>query len=315
MKTEPIYVGIDVAKDRVDILIRPTGDSWSMYYGEAEVAELVAKLQTIEPAVAIVEATGGLEFPLVAALAAASLPVAVVNPRQVRDFAKSTGQLAKTDRLDARILAHFGEAVRPTVRPLRDAESQVLSATLSRRRQIVEMLTAEKNRLGRAIPEVCNRIHAHITWLEEELKDLNAELRRTVQSSPVWREKDELLRSVPGVGQQVSITLLADLPELGTLGRKQITALVGVAPFSRDSGPHRGKRSVWGGRVRVRGALYMGALVAARWNPVIREFYQRLLAAGKPKKLALTACMRKLLTVLNSMAKTGRPWEPAVASC
>ena len=239
----------------------------------------------------------------------------MVNPRQVRDFAKSTGQLAKTDRLDARILAHFGEAVRPTVRPLRDAESQVLSATLSRRRQIVEMLTAEKNRLGRAIPEVCNRIQAHITWLKEELKDLDAELRRAVQSSPVWREKDELLRSVPGVGQQVSITLLADLPELGTLGRKQITALVGVAPFSRDSGPHRGKRSVWGGRARVRGALYMGALVAARWNPVIRGFYHRLLAAGKPKKLALTACMRKLLTVLNSMAKTGRPWEPAVASC
>ena len=315
MKTEPTYVGIDVAKDRVDIFIRPTGDSWSMYYGEAEVDELVVKLQTIEPAVAIVEATGGLELPLVAALAAGSLPVAVVNPRQVRDFAKSTGQLAKTDRLDARILAHFGEAVRPTVRPLRDAESQVLSATLSRRRQIVEMLTAEKNRLGRAIPEVRNRIQAHITWLKEELKDLDAELRRAVQSSPVWREKDELLRSVPGVGQQVSITLLADLPELGTLGRKQITALVGVAPFSRDSGPHRGKRSVWGGRARVRGALHMGALVAARWNPVIRGFYHRLLAAGKPKKLALTACMRKLLTVLNSMAKTGRPWEPAVASC
>ena len=315
MKTEPTYVGIDVAKDRVDIFIRPTGDSWSMYYGEAEVDELVVKLQTIEPAVAIVEATGGLELPLVAALAAGSLLVAVVNPRQVRDFAKSTGQLAKTDRLDARILAHFGEAVRPTVRPLRDAESQVLSATLSRRRQIVEMLTAEKNRLGRAIPEVRNRIQAHITWLKEELKDLDAELRRAVQSSPVWREKDELLRSVPGVGQQVSITLLADLPELGTLGRKQITALVGVTPFSRDSGPHRGKRSVWGGRARVRAALYMGALVAARWNPVIREFYQRLLAAGKSKKLALTACMRKLLTVLNSMAKTGRPWEPAVASC
>ena len=314
MKTEPTYVGIDVAKDRVDVFIRPTGHSWSVNYGETEVDELIAKLQAIQPTVAIVEATGGLELPLVAALAAASLPVAVVNPRQVRDFAKSTGQLAKNDRLDARVLAHFGEAVRPTVRPLKDAESQVLSATLSRRRQIVAMLTAERNRRGRAIPEVRNRIQVHITWLEEELKDLDDELQGIVQSSPVWREKDVLLRSVPGVGRQVSIALLADLPELGTLGRKQITALVGVAPFSRDSGPHRGKRSVWGGRARVRAALYMGALVATRCNPAIREFYQRLLSAGKPKKLALTACMRKLLTVLNSMAKTGRAWDPAVAS-
>ena len=314
MKTQPTYVGIDVAKDRVDIFIRPTGHGWSVNYIEAEVDGLVAKLQTIEPTVAIVEATGGLELPLVAALAAASLPVAVVNPRQVKDFAKSTGQLAKNDRLDARILAHFGEAVQPTVRPLRDAEGQALSATLSRRRQIVAMLTAERNRRGRAIPELCNRIQTHITWLEEELKDLDDELRGIVQSSPVWREKDVLLRSVPGVGRQVSITLLADLPELGTLGRKQIAALVGVAPFSRDSGPHRGKRSVWGGRARVRAALYMGALVATRCNPVIGEFYKRLLAAGKPKKLALTACMRKLLTVLNSMAMAGRPWDPAVVS-
>ena len=314
MKTEPAYVGIDVAKERVDIFIRPTGHSWSSSYGEAEVDELVAKLQTIQPIVAIVEATAGLELPLVAALAAASLPVAVVNPRQVRDFAKSTGQLAKNDRLDARILAHFGMAIRPTVRPLRDAESQVLSATLSRRRQIVALLTAERNRRGRAIPEVRNRIQVHITWPEEELKDLDDELRGIVQSSPVWGEKDVLLRSVPGVGRQVSITLLSDLPELGILGRKQISALVGVAPFSRDSGPHRGKQSVWGGRARVRPALYMGALVATRCNAVIREFYQRLLAADKPKKLALTACMRKLLTVLNSMAKTGRAWDPAVVS-
>ena len=258
MKTESTYVGIDVAKDRVDIFIRPTGHSWSVNYVEAEVDELVAKLQTIQPTVVIVEATGGLELPLVAA----SLPVAVVNPRQVRDFAKSTGHLAKNDRLDARILAHFGEAARPTVRPQRDTESQVLSATLSRRRQIVAMLTVERNRHGRAIPEVRNRIQVHINWLEEELKDLDDELRGIVQSSPVWREKDVLLRSVPGVGRQVSITLLADLPELGTLGRKQISALVGVTPFSRDSGPHRGKRSVWGGRARVRTALYM-----AHWWP------------------------------------------------
>jgi transposase len=277
------------------------------------VEALVAKLQVLEPAAVILEATGGLELPLVAAVAAAALPVAVVNPRQVRDFARSTGQLAKNDQLDARILAHFGEAVRPPIRPLRDADTQVFGAMLARRRQMVAILVAEKNRLSRALPEVRPRIEAHINWLGQELNDLDGELRQTIRNSPVWREKDELLRSVPGVGPQVSMALLADLPELGTLSRKKIAALVGVAPFSRDSGRYRGKRTIWGGRARVRSVLYMGALVAARCNPVIREFYQRLLAAGKPKKLALTACMRKLLTVLNSMVKTGRAWNPTAA--
>ena len=227
----------------------------------------------------------------------------MVNPRQVRDFARPTGQLAKNDKLDARILAHFGEAVRPPMRLLRDADTQVFGAMLGRRRQVVAILVAERNRLSRALPEVRPRMDAHINWLEQELDDLDRDLRRTVETNPVWRERDQLLRSVPGVGEQVSITLLADLPELGTLGLKQIAALVGVAPFSRDSGPHRSKRSVWGGRDCVRAVLYMGALVASRWNPVIREFYKRLLAAGKPKKLALTACMRKLLTILNCMLK------------
>ena len=219
-------------------------------------------------------------------------------------FAKSTGQLAKTDRLDALILAHFGEAVRPPIRPLRDTDSQALSA----------MLTAEKNCLSRAAPEVGRRIQDHIAWLQQEIHDLDTDLQHKIHQSPVWREQDNLLRSVPGVGPQVSLTLLADLPELGTLSRKQIAALVGVAPFSRDSGPHRGRRTVWGGRAVVRAALYMGALVASRWNPVLRDFYQRLLAAGKPKKLALTACMRKLLTVLNSMARSGLRWDPNVAT-
>ena len=258
----------------------------------------------------ILEATGGLELTLVAALAAASLPVAVVNPRQVRDFAKSTGQLAKNDRLDAQVLAHFGEAIQPPMRALRDADTRVFGAMVARRRQVVAMVVAENNRLGRALREVHPRIEAHIAWLEQELSELDGALRQTILSSPVWREKDELLRSVPGVGNQVSMTLLADLPELGSLGRKQIAALVGVAPFSRDSGRQRGRRTTWGGRARVRAVLYMGALVAARRNPVIRQFYQRLLAAGKPKKLALTACMRKLLTMLNSMAKTGKHWDP-----
>ena len=256
----------------------------------------------------ITESTGGLELALVAALAAASLPVAVVNPRQVRDFAKSTGQLAKTDRLDAQVLAHFGEAVRP----LRDADTRELGAMLARRRQVMDILVAEKNRLGRATAQVRPRIKSHIGWLRQELNDLDTDLRNRIHRGPLWREKDDLLRSVPGVGPQLSLTLLAFLPELGTLNRKQIAALVGVAPFSRDSGPHRGKRSVWGGRATVRSALYMGALVASRRNPVLSEFYQRLLEAGKPKKVALTACMRKLLTILNSMARTGQRWDPII---
>lgn len=310
MERESIYIGIDIAKERVDIAVRPPDRTWSMPYGDDDVELLVAQLQDLSPTAVVLEATGGIELPLVAALATASLPVVVVNPRQVRDFAKSTGQLAKTDRLDAMVLAHFAEAVRPPIRPLRDAETQVLSAVLARRRQVSSIILAEKNRLSRAIPEVSPRIQAHINWLEQELNDLDSDLRRTVRHSPVWRDKDQLLRSVPGVGDQVSITLLADLPELGTLNRKQIAALVGVAPFSRDSGPHRGKRTVWGGRARVRAALYMGALVASRWNPVIRNFYQRLLAAGKPKKVALTACMRKLLTILNVILKNGQSWNP-----
>ena len=310
MEPEAIYIGIDVAKERLDIAVRPSDLTWSTPYGDKDVEVLVGQLQELSPAAVVLEATGGIELPLAAALAAASLPVAVVNPRQVRDFAKSTGQLAKTDRLDARVLAHFGEAVRPPIRPLQDGETRILSAVLARRRQVSSIITAEKNRLSRAISKVSPRIQQHISWLEQELTDLDGDLRRTVRNSPVWRERDQLLRSVPGVGEQLSMTLLADLPELGTLSRKQIAALVGVAPFNRDSGPHRGKRTVWGGRARVRTVLYMGALVASRWNPVIRDFYQRLLTAGKPKKLALTACMRKLLTILNCMLKNGQAWNP-----
>ena len=310
MSQEPTYVGIDVSKERMDVAVRPTGRSWSVSYDGAGVDDLVAQLKELKPAGVITESTGGLELPLVAALAAASLPVAVVNPRQVRDFARSPGRLAKTDRLDAQVLAHFGEAVRPPMRPLRDNETQVLGAVLARRWQVMNILVAEKNRLSRAAPEVRPRIEAHISWPKQELDDLDTDLRQRIKGSPVWREKDDLLRSVPGVGPQVSLTLLAYLPELGTLNRKQVAALVGVAPFNRDSGPYRGKRSVWGGRATVRSTLYMGALVASRFNPVLRDFYQRLLEAGKPKKVALTACARKLLTILNSMARTGVHWDP-----
>ena len=271
--------------------------------------ELVSQLKTLEPALVLLEATGGLELPMVVALATAALPVVVVNPRQVRDFAKATGTLAKTDTLDAAVLAHFADAIRPDVRPLRDAETQVLASLVARRHQVVAMLVSEKNRLRRAISAVRPRVEAHIAWLEQELEDLDQGLRQTLRQSPLWREKDDLLRTVPGVGEQLSLTLLAYLPELGTLDRRQVAALVGVAPFNRDSGTLRGKRTVWGGRARIRAVLYMGALVASQYNPVIRDFYRRLLAAGKPKKLALTACMRKLLVILNSMLKHRSPWR------
>ncbi len=236
------------------------------------------------PALVLLEATGGLELPLVASLAAAALPVVVVNPRQVRDFARATGTLAKTDALDAAVLAHFAEAVRPPVRPLRDAETQVLNSLAARRHQVLTMLVSEKNRLGTATVAVRPRIEAPIGWLKQELDDLDKNLRQILRHSPIWREKDDLLRSVPGVGEQLSLTLLAHLPELGTLDRRQIAALVGVAPFNRDSGTLRGKRTVWGGRARVRAALYMGALVGSRCNPIIREVLPAAFGRRKAKE-------------------------------
>ena len=309
MEQEQIYIGIDVAKARLDVAVRPTGQRWTVSHDEASVGELVSQLKGLEPAVVLLEATGGLEHALVAALAAEALPVVVVNPRQVRDFAKATGTLAKTDALDAAVLAHFADAVRPPVRPLRDAETQLLSSLTARRQQVMTMLVSEKNRLGTAISAVRPHIEAHIAWLEEEMDDLDKNLRQTLRQSPVWREKDDLLRTVPGVGEQLSLTLLSYLPELGTLNRRQIAALVGVAPFNRDSGTLRGRRAVWGGRGRIRAALYMAALAASRFNPVIQAFFQRLVAAGKPKKVALTACMRKLLVILNAMLKHRSPWR------
>ena len=317
MEEKPRYVGIDVLKAQVDVAVRPTGQRWVVSYDETGTKELVSQMVDLGPALVLLEATGGLELPLVAALAAAALPVVVVNPRQVRDFARANGTLAKTDSLDAAVLAHFADAVRPSVRPLRDAETQVLNSLTARRHQVLTMLVSEKNRLGTAISAVRPRIEAHIAWLEQELSDLDKELRQSPRRSPVWREKDDLLRTVAGVGEQLSLTLLADLPELGTLDRRRIAALVGVAPFNRDSGTLRGRRAVWGGRSRVRGVLYMGTLTATRYNPVIRDFYQRLLAAGKAKKVALVACMRKLLTILNAMVKNSSPWcgsYPAVVA-
>ena len=308
MEKEKVYVGIDVAKASMDIAVHPTGLRWSFPNDDTGIGKAVTCLQELAPMLVVLEATGGIELPITAALVVAGVPVVVVNPRQVRDFAKATGRLAKTDTLDAQVIAHFAAAVRPTPRPLPDNQAREFSAILVRRRQVVQMLTAERNRLSTARKSVRGRIQTHITWLEQELADIGDDLRCNVQESPVWREKDNLLRSVPGVGPVLSATLLTELPELGTLNRRQIAALVGVAPLNRDSGTLRGKRTVWGGRAPVRAALYMATLVATRYNPIIRSFYQRLCAAGKAKKVALTACMRKLLIILNAMLKHRTPW-------
>jgi transposase len=310
----PVTVGIDVAKARLDVAVRPSGEAWQAPNDAAGVAALAARLAGLAPALVVLEATGGLERLAAAELAAAGLPVAVVNPRQVRAFARAVGQLAKTDALDAALLARFGEAVRPPPRPLPDAAQQELAALLARRRQVVVMLTAERQRLAAAGAAVRRRVQAHVDWLARELAALDDDLGQTLRASPAWRAKEDLLRSVPGVGPVVALTLLAELPELGHLDRKRLAALVGVAPLNADSGTRRGKRLVWGGRGRVRAALYMAALTASRYNPVLRAFYQRLLRAGKAKKVALTACMHKLLRILNAIVHAASPWaNPAPA--
>lgn len=306
--TTEAFIGIDVARDSLEVASRPAGESWRVANDAVGIAALLARLVALRPSLIVLEATGGLEMPVVAALGSAGLPVVAVNPRQVRDFAKAIGKLAKTDALDARVLAHFADGVRPAVRPLPDAATQALGALVTRRRQLVEMLTAEENRRHTAPDGIRADIQAHILWLRKRLNGVDHELRQAVHSSALWREQEDLLRSVPGIGPVVSVTLLADLPELGTLDRKQITALVGLAPLNRDSGTMRGKRTIWGGRATVRAALYMAALVGSRCNPVLRALYERLVAAGKLKKVALVACMRKLLTILNALLKGRTRW-------
>jgi len=303
------FIGIDVAKASLDIAIRPTDQQWQADYTEKGIQALVEQISELNPALVLLEASGGLEVPMVAALAVANLPVVVVNPRQVRDFARATGKLAKTDVLDAHVLAHFAEAIRPASRSIPDSETQALNALVVRRNQVISMLVAEKNRLHTSRPPVSQRIQLHIDWLKQEMDDIDQGLKKMLHDSPVWREKENLLRTVPGVGPQLAVSILAYLPEIGTLNRKRIAALVGVAPFNRDSGTLSGKRTVWGGRSRIRAALYMAALVASRYNPIISAFYQRLLAAGKAKKVALTACMRKLLVILNAMLKHHSSWQ------
>jgi transposase len=307
------FVGIDVAKARLDLALEPSGEAWSVTNDAAGIQDLASRLAPLGPTLIVLEATGGYEAAVTATLASAGLPVVVTNPRQVRDFAKACGRLAKTDALDARILARFAAQVRPAPRPLPTEAAQLLDSLLTRRRQLVEMLTAETNRLGVARGPVRRDITQHIRWLKRRLADADGELKAAIQASPVWRAKDDLLQSVPGVGRVLSLTLLAELPELGRLSRREIAALVGVAPLNRDSGRRRGPRVVWGGRAPVRAVLYMGALAATRANPVIRAFFERLRAAGKPAKVALTACMRKLLTILNAMVHHDTRWRLATA--
>jgi len=309
MTPTPVFVGLDVAKATLDVALRPSGEQWQVPNDEAGVAVLVDRLRPLGPALVVCEATGGVERAAIAMLAAAGLPVVVANPRQIRDFARATGQLAKTDQIDAAILALFAERVRPAPRALPTDAAQLLDALLTRRRQLLEMLVAEKNRLGFAPRPLHKGIQQHIRWLERQLDDVTKDLADQIERSPVWRAKDDLLQSVPGVGAIVSAVLLAELPELGTLSHKQIATLAGVAPLARDSGTLRGKRMVWGGRAGVRTALYLAALCGRRWNPQLRRFYERLLAAGKPKKVALIACARKLLTILNAMLRDTTPWK------
>ena len=309
--TTPAFAGIDVAKARLDVHLLPAGTAFAVANDPDGIADLVARLRPLGCASVVLEATGGLEAPALAALAAAGLPVSAVNPRQARDFAKAFGRLAKTDAVDAATLALFAERVRPAVRPLPDAQARAFQALLARRRQLVEMRVAGQNRLGAAAdPAVRQDLRAHIAWLARRGAALDAELHAAIQASPVWRAKDDLLRGVPGIGPGTARVLLAELPELGTLTGKQVAALAGLAPFARDSGTRRGPRAIAGGRAAVRSALYLAALSAARYNPPLRAFRDRLRAAGKKPKLVLVAVARKLLVVLNAMLRDNRPWNP-----
>lgn len=304
-----VFVGIDVSMAKLDIAVRPTSEIWQVSNDKTGIESLVSKLKALNPSLIVIEATGGIEIPVVGELGKEGLPIVAVNPRQVRDFAKATGRLAKTDAIDAGIIAHFGEAVHPGLRPLKDEQTLKLDALISRRRQIVEMLVMEKNRLGSAPVHVRKNISQHIKWLEKCLSGINKELEDFIKSSPMWMEKADLLQSVPGVGPVFSATLLAELPELGTLNRKSIAALIGVAPLNKDSGKLYGIRVTWGGRASVRRVLYLSTMSAIRCNPTIKIFYKRLRDAGKKPKVAIVACMRKLITILNAMVKNDTVWN------
>jgi transposase len=309
---ESIIVGIDVSKDRLDVAVRPSRAAFTVERNARGLEVLVARLREIAPQVVALEATGGFETVAAAALAGAQLPVIIINPAQVRAFARALGQHAKTDPIDAAVIAHFAEATKPEIRPLPDEATRLLADLVARRRQIIEMIGAERQREQRMpIPRLKKSIGRLLKALEKELASLDHDIDDAVRGSPAWREKEDLLASVPGVGPIIARTLMAELPELGTLGRKQIAALAGVAPFTRQSGKWRGKSFIDGGRTAVRSALFMGALVAKQHNPILKAFFDRLVAAGKPKMVALIAVARKLLTILNAIVRDNRPWQTA----
>jgi transposase len=312
--TDPTYIGIDVSKDWLDIVVLPGGETWRTENSEDKMDVLVERLEKLEPERIIIEATGGYEQMITAKLYLAKLPVCRVNPRRVRYFARSLGQLAKTDKLDAKMLARFGELVKPPLTQLPSEDEQLLSALLTRREQLLAMLVAEKNRLALASARVKPSLNEHITWLKNQLKELDQEIDDFIDHSPELKEKDELLQEVEGIGKKTSAKLIADVPELGACDRKEIAALIGVAPYNQDSGYKKGQRAISGGRPDVRSILYMATLAATRYNPVIKECYQRLVKAGKKKKVAIVACMRKLLTILNAILRDRKHWNPAIYS-
>ncbi len=313
-KPEELFAGIDVAKSTLDLRLEPLGESLHVIYDEPGIDAIRRRLQALSPTVIVMEATGGLETRLASELAACGLPVAVINPRQARDFAKATGQLAKTDRIDAAVLCAFARAIRPAVRPMKDKETRELDDLVTRRRQLIAMRVQETLRAGTAGSKgIKKSLKMHIAWLDRQIGALDIDLTRRLRTSEVWRVKDDLLQSIPGVGKVTTLTMLAKCPELGQLDRREIAKLVGVAPLANDSGAHRGKRFVWGGRADVRAALYMATLSAIRCNPAIKAFADRLKLKGKPAKVIIVACMRKLLTIMNVMVRSNASWNPNLA--
>ncbi len=313
MSNNECFVGIDVSKSQLQVAVRPETKTMAFANTEDGIALLVDALKPLSSTLVVLEATGGLEIPVVNALALATIPVVVVNARQVRDFAKATGRLAKTDNIDADVIAHFAEALRPPLRPLRDEHAQKLHALNTRRRQLVGMIRSEQHRLSSAPKWTQKEIRTHLKWLKKALEKVDRDISNLIKGSPIWREKQAILQSFKGIGPVASTTLLAALPELGTIGSKPLSALIGVAPLNRDSGQFKGRRAAWGGRGNVRSVLYMAAMSAIRFNPEIHAFYTRLRQAGKPHKLAMTACMRKIIIILNSMIKNQTYWRPSMA--
>jgi len=316
MDGDKVFIGVDISQDRLDMVAYPTGQIWQYKNSKGGITKAIAKLRGLELKLIVMEATGGLEKPLCEALFQAGLPAAIVNPRRIRDFGRSMGILAKTDKLDAKVMAYFAAKIEPAPRPVQDEDGQKLENLLTRRSQISDMIIAEKHRLTRGSDKIVRKhIQVHVNWLESELKDLEKELKYSIRQNPKFTEEVKLYKSMPGVGDNLSYNLVANLGELGHLNQREIAALVGVAPLNRDSGKQRGRRMIWGGRATVRKALYMPALSAIRCNPVIRDLYQRLIAKGKLKKVALVACMHKMLTILNSMAKNNTPWNYVNVKC